>query len=572
MTDARELHSLLKSQCHRWLSPELLADPAIAALLAAVDTAYEEADRNRAENVELRASQLRIEEALAREEANYRLFVERLPAITYVAEPGAAGRWRFVSPQVETLLGYTVAEWTGNPRLWYERLHPDDREVILAEEERCIRARDQFSLEYRLLAKDGRVVWVRDGAVFLSAGAGEPDRLQGFMFDITERRLLEEQLVQAQKAEAIGQLAGGIAHDFNNLLTAISGYAELVLHRLGEGSPHAPELNEILRASERAARVTGKLLAFSRRQQLDLRSFDLNSLLIEIEALLRRLIGEHVQLELSLAAGPAVVRAEPTQIEQVVMNLIVNARDAMPTGGLVRLATKLRTVEAAGRGAIAGVKPGRCVELSVADNGVGMDTETLRRLFEPFFTTKPVGQGTGLGLATAFGIVRQSGGAILVESRPGEGSVFRVVLPMIASEQATHLWSPASSPLVGGSEHVLLVEDDAAVRDFAVSLLHDLGYRVTSASDGVEALAIVDREGASGFDLLWTDVVMPRLDGADLAHRLRERRPDLPVLFASGYARSEGQLAILQDRHSAYLQKPFTPTVLAETLRRLLAR
>ncbi len=225
----------------------------------------------------------------------------------------------------------------------------------------------------------------------------QPDRLQGVMFDVTERRLLAEQLMQAQKVEAIGQLAGGIAHDFNNLLTAITGYAELLLHRLGDNHRYARELTEILRAAERATRLTGKLLAFSRRQPLDPQNLDLNALLIDLDHLLRRLIGERFQLELSLASGPVMVRAEPTQLEQVVLNLVVNARDAMHEGGLVRIATLPRRVEAAGRSAVAGLRAGDYVELSVMDTGSGMDAETRRRLFEPFFTTKPVGQGTGPG-------------------------------------------------------------------------------------------------------------------------------------------------------------------------------
>ncbi|MBP9143292.1 MAG: PAS domain-containing protein [Thermoanaerobaculia bacterium] len=607
------MHSLLERQLRRLLSPELRASPELAPLLAAIDEAYRQSDSDRVllersldlssrellqANEELRNSsrvlaaglddrtgeleralqslalemgeRLRVQEALTREETKFRLFIEKLPAISYVAEPGNEGRWLFVSPQVETLLGYAQEEWLADPRLWHSRLHPDDAQSAVAEEQRCVRERDQFSLEYRLLTREGRTVWIRDDAIFLPADESQPDRLQGVMFDVTERRLLSDQLVQAQKVEAIGQLAGGIAHDFNNLLTAITGYAELLLHRLGDNHRYARELSEILRAADRATRVTGKLLAFSHRQPLDPRNLDLNTLLIDVDHLLRRLIGERIQLELSLASGPIMVRAEPTQLEQVVINLVVNARDAMPDGGLVRIATARRRVDASGRHAVAALRTGDYVELSVADSGSGMDAETLRRLFEPFFTTKPVGQGTGLGLAMAYGIVQQSSGTILVESELGKGSAFRILLPLSAEKGETLKVRPGALALPGGRERILLVEDDPAVRDFAFSLLADLGYHVMAASDGIEARAIVEREGLEGFQLLLTDVVMPRLGGAELAREIRLLRPDLPVLFVSGYARNEDQIAALLGPRCLYLQKPFAPAVLAAALRRLL--
>lgn len=606
------MHSLLARQLRRHLSPELRANPEVVDFLAAVDAAYRQSDTDRLllersldlssqellqANEVLRSSEralaagledrtveleealgalaremeerLRAQESLTREEAQFRLFIEKLPAVSYVAEPGPNGRWTFVSSQIATLLGYEPEEWLADASLWFQRLHPDDAAAVLEEEARCIRERDQYTAEYRLLSRDERPIWVRDDAIFLPSVDGQADRLQGVIIDITERRQLTEQLVQAQKVEAIGQLAGGIAHDFNNLLTAITGYAELLLHRLGDNHRYARELTEILRASERATRLTGKLLTFSRRQPLEARTLDLNALLIELDHLLRRLIGERIQLELSLASGPILIRAEPTQIEQVVMNLVVNARDAMPEGGLVRVATAIRTVDSSARGTLATLRAGEYVELSVTDNGTGMDAETRRRLFEPFFTTKPVGQGTGLGLAMAYGIAHQSGGTIQVESEPGEGSNFRVLLPLTSERGAQPAAGLGAHSLPGGRERILLVEDDPAVRDFAVSLLVDLGYHVTSASDGIEACAIADHEAETGFDLLLTDVVMPRMGGADLAGELRRRRPDLAVLFVSGYARNDSQVAELLGPRCHYLQKPFSPAVLATAIRRL---
>jgi CheY-like chemotaxis protein len=252
------------------------------------------------------------------------------------------------------------------------------------------------------------------------------------------------------------------------------------------------------------------------------------------------------------------------------MNLVVNARDAMSEGGLVRIATAPRRIEAMGRGLAAGLRAGDYVELSVTDTGHGMDAETRRRLFEPFFTTKPVGQGTGLGLAMAYGIAQQSGGTIQVESEPGKGSTFRVLIPLSGDQHETRVGQTGSLSLPGGRERILLVEDDPAVRDFAVSLLADLGYQVTAASDGIEALAIVEREGSARFELLLTDVVMPRLGGAELAAELREKDPTLAVLFVSGYARNDSQVSALLGPRCLYLQKPFAPAVLAASLRRLL--
>ncbi|MBZ0090363.1 MAG: PAS domain-containing protein, partial [Thermoanaerobaculia bacterium] len=367
------MHTLLRRQLRRLLDEERLADPGIAALVAAVDQAYEQSDVDRAmleraldlssdellqANARLRRDQVDLEarvaartgeleaahrslaaemeerlhaqEALTREEAKIRIFVEQLPAITYIALPGVDGRWLFVSSRVESLLGFTVEEWLADAGLFYSRVHPEDRGHVLAESERSRREGDQMSSEYRLIARDGRVIWFRDVAVYLPPGGAEPGRFQGVMLDVTERRALQDQLLHSQKVEAVGQLAGGVAHDFNNLLTAISGYSELVLRKLGGGHPASADVHAILRAAERATKVTGKLLAFSRRSQLDPRNVDVGGLMVGLEALLQRVIGEHIVLHLDLVPEPLVVRVDPTQLEQVIVNLVVNARDAMP--------------------------------------------------------------------------------------------------------------------------------------------------------------------------------------------------------------------------------------------------
>jgi signal transduction histidine kinase len=378
-------------------------------------------------------------------------------------------------------------------------------------------------------------------------------------------RRAEEQLRQSQKMEAVGRLAGGIAHDFNNLLTVISGHAQLLLDELPKESPARREAHTIAKATDRAANLTAGLLSFSRKQVANPRVLDLVEIIQSMSGLLRRMLGEHIAITLHTATGLGRVRADASHIEQVVMNLAVNARDAMPEGG--QLTFGLANVEL-GTAAAGPLQPGPYVVLTVSDAGIGMDADTRARLFEPFFTTKPVGKGTGLGLATVYGIVKQSGGDIRVDSAPGRGTTFRIFLPRVDAEPDAEV-EPPQAPLPGGAETLLLVEDDDAVRQLAVIVLRRLGYTVLEAPEAETATTIF--EAYTGpLHLLVTDVVMPGLSGPRLAERLRAVRPGLRVLYLSGYSQEEIEAAHAPGPDTAFLPKPYTGTTLARKIRAVL--
>jgi PAS domain S-box-containing protein len=409
---------------------------------------------------------------------------------------------------------------------------------------------------------------------------GRPARL-AVAIDVAERGAgardqLAEQLRQAQKMEAVGRLAGGVAHDFNNLLTAIQGNAEFVLPELAAGTQAREDVEEIRRAAERAAALTRQLLAFSRKQVLRPRLVELNDVVDGMERLLRRVIGAHVRVETRCEARPSLVFADPGQLEQVLMNLVLNARDAMPEGGTVVIRTENATVDALPVTAVrADAALHGVVLLRVADSGAGMDAATQARAFEPFFTTKPEGKGTGLGLATVHGIVEQSGGAVWLESEPGRGTTVSIALPARADPPAGAPDAPPPPPGARAAPlgTILLVEDEPAVRGLAERVLARAGYRVVTAGNGREALArwVEERGRAGGVDLIVTDVVMPDAGGRALVQRVREERADVPVLFVSGYV--EGGLAASElGGRTAFLEKPFRQDELLERVRALLAR
>jgi CheY-like chemotaxis protein len=372
--------------------------------------------------------------------------------------------------------------------------------------------------------------------------------------------------------EGIGRLAGGIAHDFNNLLTAILGYTALIRMGLRPGDAVAEDVAEVEKAARRAADLTRQLLAFARKQVVTPRVVSLNELVGNLQRLLDRLIGPHVMLETELAPGLWAVRADAGQLEQVVTNLVVNARDALPRGGVIRLATRNVSLGPEAAAVHADLPPGDYVRLDVADTGEGMDEATLARVFEPFFTTKEKGKGTGLGLATAYGIVRQAGGSIGAESRPGAGSTFTVLLPRVDEVPGRLEATPASVPAAGGEgdETVLVADDEALVRDIAVRALRARGYRVLVAGDGLEAQRIAGE--TEGLDLLVADVQMPGLDGRELAAALRAARPALRVLFISGRADGAAAGDEAPPAGTDFLPKPFTPSQLAVAVRTLLDR
>jgi two-component system, cell cycle sensor histidine kinase and response regulator CckA len=386
--------------------------------------------------------------------------------------------------------------------------------------------------------------------------------------DITERTALEEQLRQAQKMAAIGQLAGGVAHDFNNLLTVIRTYSEFMLEQIEERSPLRADAIEIQKAAGRAAALTRQLLAFSRKQVLVPRSIDVNEIVRGMEPMLRRLIGEHIRVELHLAETLGAVKADAGQLEQVVMNLAVNARDAMPEGGTLTIETSEVALTEAMRGGH-GVIPGPYISLLVRDTGCGMDRATLARVFEPFFTTKEQGRGTGLGLSTVYGIVKQAAGYIWCDSAEGAGTAFTVLLPHVPAADVAAAEEHDERVPDGGSGVVLITEDEDTIRSLSRRILEREGYTVIEARDGREAIRV-----AAGYpsriDLLITDMVMPNLGGGELFTHLRLLRPDLRVLFVSGYTDEDMIRRGLKDAGSAFLQKPFTAKALAAAARESL--
>jgi PAS domain S-box-containing protein len=643
------------------------------------------------------------EQQLRLAEMRYRLLVEQLPLATYIL--AADHNVRFISPQIESILGCTVDEAVDEDEFWTERLHPADRDRIPAEWRACMAEGRPFRAEYRMLAADGRTVWIQDEAVaareghttiyfqgylldvtkrkeaeerlagllrqnelllrsvgegifgldlkgrvtFANPAAGDlagcaPDRLIGLdvhrtighrdpgghpcsgvdcpftatledgeehrfeaevtrlrngvtyvadctttplvaegelvgaaivLRDISEQRELEQQLRQAQKLEAVGKLAGGVAHDFNNLLTAIAGHSELALARL-EGGPVAEHLGEIKRAADRAGALTQQLLAFSGKQVLRPRVLNLNAVVTDVESLLQRLIGEDIALDRLLESGIAPVRADPGQLEQVLVNLAVNARDAMPTGGRLTIQTANVTLAAEGARSL-GLSPGAYVELAVRDTGHGMDAATSARVFEPFFTTKEQGKGTGLGLSTAHGIVAQSGGSISVSSSPGIGTVFTVYLPATVGEfESAAPTAPAVAPVfrpavavANPSGTVLLVEDEEMVRELTRAMLERAGMSVLIAGDPYDALVLCS-EHRGPIDVLFTDIVMPGMSGRVLAERARAMRPELEVVYTSGYSDDVISARGPFEPGTSFLAKPFTSEALLATIREAL--
>jgi PAS domain S-box-containing protein len=505
---------------------------------------------------------------LASSEQRFRDLVEDIDAIVWEAD---ATTWQFlyVSPKAEAILGYPSSQWFAEPDFWANHLYPDDREQAVELCRRAVMHCQDHEFEYRIRAADGRVVWIRDHVHVVSDSQGRATRLRGLMVDITEHKNLEAQLHQAQKMEAIGRMAGGVAHDFNNLLTAITGYCELLLSDMDAQDLRRSDVEEIKKAADRAAALTRQLLAFSRRQLLAPQVLDLNVVMANMDKMLRRMIGEDIDLVTLLDPALGRVKADPGQIEQVLMNLAINARDAMPQGGKLTIETaNVDLDETYARRHIA-VSPGPYVMLAVSDTGHGMDEETKSHIFEPFFTTKEPGKGTGLGLSTVYGIVKQSGGDIYVYSEPGHGTTFKIYLPRVdASAEASAAAQAASNP-VSGSETILLVEDDEGVQELIRRILERNGYTVLAARRGDEAVQIAEQHAAP-IDLLVTDVVMPEMSGRELVKRLMALRPTVKVLYISGYADSAIVRHGVLEADATFLQKPFTPDELARKVRAAL--
>lgn len=615
----------------------------------------------------------------------YESLIDSIDGIVWKADPETF-QFMFVSKQAERILGYPVQQWLEEPGFWVNHIHPDDRAEAEAFCRRCIAAGEPHEMEYRMLAADGRSVWLHD-RVSMTVEAGQPVKVWGIMVDVTRRRQaeeqlrqqegrfralieksseaiallaadgtflyvspadqaisgvlpdelvgthaldrlhpddlptiratlaqvlaaprasvtaqarirhqhggwrwvegiltnllaepsvqaivvnyrdlterhqLEEQFRQAQKMEAVGRLAGGVAHDFNNLLTVINGYSDLALTALRQGDPLREQLEQIRQAGERAAALTRQLLAFSRKQVLQPVVLDLNGLLHGLEKMLCRLIGEDIDLILALEPDLWRIKVDPGQLEQVVMNLVVNARDAMPRGGTLTLETRNVTVSAAPADHPE-LRPGEYVLLTVRDTGCGMDSETMAHIFEPFFSTKGE-RGTGLGLAMVYGVVSQSGGHIAVDSRPGVGTTFHIYLPRVEQVAVPAACAPEETPRYRARETVLLVEDEDAVRRLARLTLESHGFTVLEARSPGDALLLAEQHSDS-IDLLVTDMIMPGMSGRELVERLLQSRPGLKVLYMSGYSDD-----VLDDRGAlgpgmAFLPKPYSPTTLAQ--------
>jgi PAS domain S-box-containing protein len=457
------------------------------------------------------------------------------------------------------------------------RVHPDDRSLVHQAFVQLHEKGEAPPIEFRIIRPDGteRVIQARGRAH--RDDVGRIMRLIGSAQDVTDRvetereyRRLEEQLRQSQKMEAIGQLAGGVAHDFNNLLTVIKAYSGMVVDRLDESNPLRSDVVEIQRAAGRAASLTQQLLAFSRKQTLQPRILDLNVVSRELEPMMRRLITDDIQIVVRQAAAIGRVKADPVQIEQVLINLVVNARDAMPSGGVLTIETANAELDEAYQGRHAVVVPGSYVMVAVSDSGIGMDAMTRSRIFEPFFTTKAPGKGTGLGLSTVYGIVKQSSGYIWVYSEPGLGTTFKMYLPRLEEDEITAATAEQAviAPLAG-SEIVLLVEDEPAVRSLARRILERNGYTVLEAHDGPDALRVADQY-KQPIQLLVTDMMMPELSGRDVWMALRSKRAELRVLFMSGYTNDDMIRRGLLDQGAAFLQKPFTAADLARAARTVL--
>ena len=640
-----------------------------------------------------------VEEAVRLSQQQYESLVHSIDGIVWELD-AATFRFTFVSQQAERLLGYPPERWINEPNFWPDHLHPEDRLWVL---DFCVEAtskQEDHQFDYRMIAADGRVVWLRDS---VTVDARDPERilLRGVMVDITERkqaevelkqseeryrdlvenardiiyehdleghytatnnaglqltgyslaetlelnlmervapeylekaremlrlrlageivtayeleiltkegdrvpvevntrlvyqngvpvgvqgiardlterkhleealRESEQQQRQSQKLEAIGQLAGGVAHDFNNLLTAINGYSALALRRVGDDHPVTSYLEEIKKAGDRAANLTRQLLAFGRKQLLQPLALNLNNVVGDMIKLLKRLIGEDIELVTKPCVDLKQIKADPGQLEQVLVNLVVNARDAMPRGGTLTIETANTTLDAAYASRHVGVTPGEYVLLAISDTGTGMDHDTQSRIFEPFFTTKEKDKGTGLGLSTVYGIVKQSGGNIWVYSELGKGTTFKVYLPLVEEEVTALAETAGRAPIKRGSETVLLVEDESMVRKLASELLAESGYIVLEANGG-EAAINLGKEHKAPIDLLITDVVMPKFSGKEVAEQLRAIHPETKVLFMSGYTDEAIVHHGIVDSDIAFIQKPFSERALAQKIRDVL--
>ena len=507
----------------------------------------------------------RNEEALRRSEARYRSLVQS--AVYGLYRSSVEGKFLDVNPALIGMLAYDSAE---------EVLALDPKSDVFLNPEEQSRLMGEFrrhgrldSIEVQWKRRDGSPIMVRLSGRAVTTPEEAEEVLEIIAEDVTERRVLEDQFRQAQKMEAVGRLAGGVAHDFNNLLMVIGGYTEVLLEQLDSGSPLHQKALAVQQAADRATTLTRQLLAFSRKQLLELKVVDVNTIVSDMERLLRPLIGENIELTTRLTAGLGRTRADAGQLEQVIMNLVVNAKDAMPDGGKILIQTANVTLDGSLRREHTFIHPGSYVMLSVTDTGFGMDKETQSRIFEPFFTTKEKGKGTGLGLSTVYGIVKQSGGYIFAQSEMGRGTTFTIYLPQVDDGSDSAGPPHVARVETGGSETVLLVEDEESVRQLVRETLEAKGYTVMEAENGEVGLRIAE-EHRGPIHMVITDVVMPGMSGRELAKRLTQLRPHTKVLYLSGYTEDAIVHQGVLDSGTAFLQKPFTLQTLSRKVREVM--
>ena len=515
------------------------------------------------------AERKRTEESLRQSEEKFRQLASNITDVFWMTSPDQK-EVLYVSPGYELIWGRSAESLYANPHQWAEAILPEERGRVFAIFRALTRSEPSVSVEYRIARPDGTVRWVHDRGFQVHDAAGNLVRLTGIVTDITERKQMEAQLVQSQKMETVGKLAGGIAHEFNSILTAIIGQSELLLGDLPSGSPHCANAIAIRKAADLAAALTKQLLAYGRKQLLRQDTLDLNRVLTSMEGMLSHLMGSDVNVRIVPAAGLPAVKADAGQIEQVIMNVAINAREAMRRGGKLTLETSLVTFDEEYVSRFPEVKAGDYVMLAISDTGTGMSEEVKAHLFEPFFTTKGVGEGAGLGLAMCHGIIKQSGGHINVYSEPSRGTTFKIYLPRVEQRTDLSTAKPALPDLPRGTETILLVEDDPSLREMVSLLLQRLGYTVRVAANGLEALNLIQQPHNGHIDLLFTDIVMPQMDGKELSDRIRALHPQTKTLFTSAYTENAAIHQGVLREGVALLQKPFTPSALAQKLRAVL--
>ena len=507
----------------------------------------------------------RHEEALRQSETRYRSLVQS--AVYGIYRSSLEGKFLDVNPALSTMLGYGSAEevLALNPKRDVF-LDPGEQDRLVQEFRRGTRL---DNLEVRWKRKDGNIIAVRLNGRIVNSPGGTEETLEVIAEDVTERRVLEDQFRQAQKMEAVGRLAGGVAHDFNNLLMVISGYTEVLLEHTRQNEPLHSKMVAIQQAADRASGLTRQLLAFSRKQYLELKVVDVNAIVQDMKRLLSPLIGETIELVTHLSSELGRTRADAGQIEQVIMNLVVNAKDALPEGGKITIETANVNLGDDARRQFSYIQPGPYVLLSISDTGQGMSKETQAHIFEPFFTTKEKGKGTGLGLSTVYGIIKQSGGYVFVESEPGQGTRFRIYLPRVAEAAEAAGALPTARSVAGGSETVLLAEDEESVRELVRETLEAKGYKILACENAEAALQRAAAHTGT-IDMLITDLVMPGMSGRELAKRLCAVRPQAKVLYLSGYTEDVLAHPGMFEPGTSFLQKPFTLQRLARKVREVL--